>query len=258
MKQRILLSILALSIITSCTVQKRHYRKGYEVTFGKSKINQPKKTVLENNNSEVAKFEESEMAIQNNQTALTASTENKAETKTLAKKHNVFNLSRKVNNDDTCDMVFLRNGNTINAKILEINTTEVKYKNCNNQDGPLIIIDKNSIKSITYKNGFTEEFAFVTPPNTSKPQPNSNPNTNPNRRQSSSDYDGYSIASLICGILSIFLIPALPALILGIIGMKKTKENGTLGYGMAVAGTVLGALVIGLFLLLIIVALAAI
>lgn len=246
MKKHSLLSILVLLIIASCTVQKRHYRKGYEVTFNNAKNNERKKAVTDNRDVVSSKIDEQTISNQHDESPLSASTENKIVTKDISSKHNLLSLARRVNLDDTCDLILLRNGNIANAKILEINTTDIKYKNCNNQDGPLIIIDKNSVKSITYKNGFTEEFAFVTPPNTSKPQPQ----TNTNRRTSSSgEYDGYSIGSLVCGVLSIFLFPALPAIILGIIGIKKTKENGTKGYAMAIAGIVLGSIVIALFLL---------
>jgi hypothetical protein len=57
--------------------------------------------------------------------------------------------------------------------------------------------------------------------------------------------DGMSIAALACGIAG--LVGALPfigpvlALIFGLIGLRRTRENGTAGRGMSIAGIAIGA-----------------
>ncbi len=65
---------------------------------------------------------------------------------------------------------------------------------------------------------------------------------------------GLGIASLICSILGVSLI----GLILGIIGLKKSKEAG-MGNGMALAGIILGAigLVFGLLWFVLVILAAA-
>ena len=45
---------------------------------------------------------------------------------------------------DNCDQIITRTGDVISAKILEIGTTEIKYKKCDNLDGPTISIAKSS------------------------------------------------------------------------------------------------------------------
>ncbi|HEY0188941.1 MAG TPA: DUF4190 domain-containing protein [Cellulomonas sp.] len=52
------------------------------------------------------------------------------------------------------------------------------------------------------------------------------------------DIDGVSIAALVTGILGLAVVP----LALGIVGLRRTKRNGTGGRGFAVAGTILGAI----------------
>ena len=52
--------------------------------------------------------------------------------------------------------------------------------------------------------------------------------------------DGVAIAALVTGILGMGVVP----LILGIMGLKRTKANGTSGRGFSIAGIVLGALAI--------------
>ncbi|GEA87519.1 DUF4190 domain-containing protein [Cellulomonas cellasea] len=50
--------------------------------------------------------------------------------------------------------------------------------------------------------------------------------------------DGMSIAALVTGILGLGFIPV----ILGVLGLKRTKANGTSGRGLAIAGIILGVL----------------
>jgi hypothetical protein len=42
---------------------------------------------------------------------------------------------------------------TIQAKVIEIGLDEIKYKNFNNLDGPVIVIEKEKVREITYENG---------------------------------------------------------------------------------------------------------
>ncbi|NMD56209.1 MULTISPECIES: DUF4190 domain-containing protein [Tsukamurella] len=74
--------------------------------------------------------------------------------------------------------------------------------------------------------------------------------------------NGLAIASLICGILAIplacliglFSIPLpIAAIITGVMGMKQTKQTGQQGYGIALAGTILGGVVLVLVVVLVII-----
>lgn len=56
-------------------------------------------------------------------------------------------------NEDSCDMIILRNGEEISAKVLEIGIHEIKYKKCVNLNGPTISILKNDVFMIKYSNG---------------------------------------------------------------------------------------------------------
>jgi len=54
---------------------------------------------------------------------------------------------------DSCDAVYFRGGDITYVKVIEINETTIKYKFCNNPDGPVTEVSKNSIYKIVYKNG---------------------------------------------------------------------------------------------------------
>lgn len=69
--------------------------------------------------------------------------------------------------------------------------------------------------------------------------------TRPTREVAGQHTSGMAVASLILGILGLFLIPlifSLLAIIFGGVGMNGASKPGVRGHGMAVAGLVLGML----------------
>lgn len=90
--------------------------------------------------------------------SLTASTK---KVFTNNKKHFV-SISKKVEElievDGDCDNIIFKNGDELSAKVIEITPDVVKYKRCDNLDGPLISVNKYKILMIRYKNGAKEIF----------------------------------------------------------------------------------------------------
>jgi hypothetical protein len=60
------------------------------------------------------------------------------------------------------DLIILRNGDRINAKVIEITTSEIKYKRFEHLDGPTIAIPRSEVFSITYENGKYEVIKAIT------------------------------------------------------------------------------------------------
>jgi len=56
------------------------------------------------------------------------------------------------------DLIILRDGNVIEAKIIEISPTEIRYRRFNHLDGPIIVIFRTDVLSIRYENGTVEIF----------------------------------------------------------------------------------------------------
>lgn len=54
------------------------------------------------------------------------------------------------------DFIILRDGHIIEAKVLEIHPTEIRYKRHDNLEGPVVILPKTSVLSIRYENGTYE------------------------------------------------------------------------------------------------------
>ena len=61
-------------------------------------------------------------------------------------------------NEKPCDNIILKNGEEISAKIIEITPDLIKYKRCNNLDGPLISIYKDQVLMLRYVDGSKELF----------------------------------------------------------------------------------------------------
>jgi hypothetical protein len=54
------------------------------------------------------------------------------------------------------DMVYTIAGNKFQAKVTEVNTTDVKYKDFSNLEGPTYVISKREVVLIRYSDGFTQ------------------------------------------------------------------------------------------------------
>jgi len=71
------------------------------------------------------------------------------------------------------DVITLKNGDEIKAKVTEISSSEIKYKRFDNLEGPTIVIVKNEVFAINYENGTRDVFVSATAnePATAQPAP---------------------------------------------------------------------------------------
>ena len=56
------------------------------------------------------------------------------------------------------DKIYRNNGKIVEAKILEIGSDEIRYKEFNNLDGPIYILETDKIKKIVFANGTSQQF----------------------------------------------------------------------------------------------------
>jgi hypothetical protein len=245
MKNVLAILILATFLIQSCAVQKRHYRNGYDITFKTTKKNSTKK----NDVSPLRRIESTQTIDESNvqmNHALMASADQDIRNVVLA------STQTNTQNDESCDVIYFRNNKVVSAKVVEINSTDIKYKRCDNLDGPLIVVDKNSVKSILYKNGDTETFTEnypVKPTQENTTIQKTTPNTG-------AKYDGFAIASFVCGFLFMLAIPVPLAIIFGIISLDRIKasQGKLIGKALAITGIIVSLLIILLLVSFIIVA----
>lgn len=122
---------------------------------------------------------------------------------------------------DSCDLIVCNNGNEINAKVLEIGLAEIKYKKCDNPNGPTISIKKADVLMIKYPNGTKDIIKSSASGNSSSKNENNGPKSNP-----------LALTSMILGVLSLLTVISyfmiamgIVAIILGVVANKQTKEN---------------------------------
>ncbi|MBO9594130.1 MAG: hypothetical protein J7599_14585 [Niabella sp.] len=56
------------------------------------------------------------------------------------------------------DTITVKSGEDIQAKVLEVTKTEIKYKKYDNQNGPTFTMDKSEVSMIRYENGTKDLF----------------------------------------------------------------------------------------------------
>jgi len=62
------------------------------------------------------------------------------------------------------DVITLRNGNEVKAKVTEISSSEIKYKRFDNLEGPTVVVAKSEVFAINYENGTREVINAMTAP----------------------------------------------------------------------------------------------
>jgi hypothetical protein len=147
---------------------------------------------------------------------------------------------------ENCDELVLTDGTIIDAQVEEIGIDIIKYKECNNLDGPDIILAKSRVLSIRYKNG---KIVHI---NTSDTNNYYSKSPAAGKTHQNNPPNGMAVASLVCGIAGLLLIelaiPSVLAIIFGIVALTKIKKYPD-RYGqktLAILGIVFGGVAIAL------------
>jgi hypothetical protein len=278
--QNILLLLCSLVLISSCSVIKRHYRPGYSVEWksnpadSKSKkitSDEPKLYTATNSDDSISDAdhnsltEEITLSASSDKTAIYLGREYSAFS---ANRKKIFNSSSPVSD---CDIITLRNGTEVSGKVLEINPNEIRYKKCDNIEGPTIVVNRSEVKQIKYTNGITElintssapeeEHDYYTPSSKPKAQKQA-PYQRPNNGTYYKKINPFAIASLIAAIFIVVLIPLAAiyspyllilvptSVVLGIIALREINANPEVfkGKGMAVFGIIFGGIATSIIL----------
>jgi len=72
--------------------------------------------------------------------------------------------------NDSCDVITLKTGEEIQAKVIEVDLDKVRYKKCGNNDGPVYTLKKSDVFMIKYANGTKDIFNKPTETNTEGPK----------------------------------------------------------------------------------------
>lgn len=242
--------LLPLLLLFSCSIQKRKYQKGYYVNWHNNHTQTDK----------LAKTDADKKRITDSKpyNGSTEVSENKQEELTVSAK-NDFGITEHIKTkkqsakDEPCDLIIFKDGSEVSAKVSEITSTEVKYKKCEMEDGPNYVVKKSELFMIKYANGTREVFKNETP---QKPVYENNTRSQVNGPQKNHPY---AILALVFGILGIYpltIIGSILAIIFAGMAIKKIRENPELykGEGLAIAGRILGIIMLSLLVLFVIIA----
>src|SRR5690554_4319044 len=155
--KQILIPLFILLIASSCSTSNRINGSGYKTSnkvkkkdteryFSRSSINESKSEEYSLSSANSTKTESTETF---NEAHLTTSSDNTYSTignnsfspnkrfsnNLKQEKKSLVNI--KTNDEDKCDNIILRNGDEVKAKVIEVTETEVKYKRCDNLNGPI-------------------------------------------------------------------------------------------------------------------------
>jgi TM2 domain-containing membrane protein YozV len=147
--------IVLLTVLNSCSIEKRHYTSGYHVEWKTTVASKPSKTIQQNLPVQVNKPETeiSEITdVEDEANRLLSSSENQPPS-TLSTNKKFGVALKKRNPLEECDLIILKNGEEVKAKVIEVGIREIKYKNCDNLDGPLFSKRKSEVFMIKYPNG---------------------------------------------------------------------------------------------------------
>lgn len=233
--------ILIVILLSSCSVKKRIYRDGYAVDWAWSK----KKAVKESGKAEASDAPFAK-ASKFNDLPLKSNLASTAKVKELSDadfdgKKGLILLQ------DTCgDQIFFKSGDIIVAKVLEITEDKIKYKRCDNLEGPQFVVLKSSVQVIKYSNGVTENIEpSVSNPNSEisqGPRPNVPLKVHPKAI-------GSIIACALGFVPFLFFIPFIISLVMSKNAIKEIEANPKIYKGTLLAEVAHG---ISLFMLILI------
>jgi hypothetical protein len=116
------------------------------------------------------------------------------------------------------DIITTLNGDEIKSKVMEVSSTEVKYKKFDNLSGPLFVVLKSELLMIKYENGNKDVFTNSNSKSNSSFEANSNGNENlcilaqQDAAKYYSNYKGASGGTLLTTIVGGGIIGLIPAI----------------------------------------------
>lgn len=244
-------SLIITVVLSSCSLEKRVHMSGYHLEWNKR--HQPAKNSNAHKAATAGKSNERIEPLNVSNASITASST--SEPDLVAPKRNqngdlytsnVKRIDATVDSLEECDIIVLKNGQEIKAKVLEIGVNEIKYKDCDNVNGPTISKRSWDVFMIKYPNGINK---VITPEPAADPAPQT--------YTAAKQVDPVSVVAFSVGLIGVLLalVVVFPflfgtgAVVLGIIGLsihRKNPEKYT-GKGFAIAGLLLGILAIAIF-----------
>jgi hypothetical protein len=228
-----ILPIFAALLLVSCSVKKRAYRHGYYVDWAVQK-KQRSGTDIKNSATASKRHEPVEIVTVKPTAELEASI--------------LTSSQKKISLIDTCgDVITFKSGDQVTVKVTEITDDKIKYRRCDNLDGPVFVVNKSTVALIRYANGVEEKITAPVQINNTAKDPNVYGNDKYQEPQKIHPLAWWSLVSLAFGFFLGFGIVG--ALILSIYAIKEISRNPKKWKGLTLAKVVKTISVICLILI---------
>lgn len=208
--------VLVLLFISSCSLQKRKYTPGfYSHWHGSSQKQSPvfiKKKAIGSNphilaSKEVHKHEDKETQVS---AALPT-----AELQPDVSLHSQPAFKQIPFPGDSCDVIVLKSGIRIKAKVKELALDAIKYKKCGFEDGPIYVVSKKDVAEIEYSNGTKESIEYSSSDKSSTQQSQTQ-NSSTRGNDGHKKVEGLGIAGFVLSLVGL-IVAGIPLGTLGII-----------------------------------------
>lgn len=215
-------------MLASCSVKKRTYRDGYHIDWAfQKKANTPINKTTSDKSTSSSKKVIIETEYLNASKKLDLVTENFVATQ------------KKIVLMDTCgDVITFKSGDQVTARVTEITDDKIKYKRCDNLDGPVFVVNKGTVETIRYANGVVEKIEAPVPVYNSDPY--TKPGNTPNTFKAPKRVHPKAIWALLA-LIFLFWLFGLGILLGGILSyyaIKEINEKPDIYKGMGLAKTV--------------------
>ena len=272
-----LFPLLIVFLMTSCSIQKRHYMNGYSIQWNK-KVNTNKNTAPEKETTD------NEKIISND---ISASAGNDITPIIIEKPTAFLSIEKPIAASDSCDIILLKDKSVIHGKVTEINASSVKYKDCDDARGIIRTISKDNIAGITYSNGKEENPEVLKPYKEPEPDDYRLKDSDKMVKHSETEYTakssrefgwtslGFILGAflfILLGILAMFtvgiglgilvivgfmlyiaaIVLSIMAIARGVRALRYIRDNprDVVYRHYAITGLVLGIIILGLFLII--------
>jgi len=223
MKQLIFPALFFLLFSNACTVQKRIYNKGLAINWhiSQGNSNERKQTKLKNpNNQKEIKTENSSVNI------------NTHEDSAIVNEYVRNEITSNTMDSTKCDIIILSNGDELYGRVINIEIDVIKYKKCDNLDGPAYSIARNKVFMIRYSNGTKDIISIIREPSKDDvPSPNTTTDIAKNKADgffgaSSAALALFSVVLLLFEIaLPIIIITLMLGFAFGIVGLIDNNNS---------------------------------
>lgn len=251
--KKLLVLIISISLFTSCSIEKRTFNKGYYVKWNIE--NKKQNHAIKPIEKKEKLHEDLHIEYINPYTKVESIelTSNIDSSVNIIKEVTLPLISQNTK-DEKCDNIILKNGEEIKVKVIEIGISEIKYKKCDNLEGPIFSIEKSKVLIILYPNGTRDVIESEEPPSSN--------NSNQNYADDVEKVDNLALWSFITSIIGLTIFGALLfgtiAVILGIMASNrieknpdkyssKTKKFSSIGIGLGFLSIILVVLFLTVF-----------